>query len=149
MTAAASAMIVNTSPTRMHAELGLHPMTMPTSAPELKTGALMPLSPTRSTGGCQPLTGRVTFGVGCDVVAAASGTPGSPAGGRDLAGLGSGGRDRLAAADGCPAGMVACPWTGRARGRGTTIRCWLALAYHTNSIWGGVCGRIEEGRECV
>lgn len=89
----------------MHAELGLQPMTIPTSAPELKAGALMSLSPTCSTGGCQPLTGRVTFGVGRDVVAAASGAPGSPAGGRDVAGPGSGGRDRLEAADGCPAGL--------------------------------------------
>jgi hypothetical protein len=89
----------------MHAELGLQPMTIPTSAPELTTGALMSLSPTRSTGGCQPLTGRVTFGVGRDVVAAASGTPGSAAEWRDVAGLWSGGRDRLAAAEGCPAGL--------------------------------------------
>ena len=106
LTAAASAVIVNVLPARMHAELGLQPMTMPTSAPEVSSGALMSLSPTRSTGGCQPFAGLVTFGgVSRDVVAAAGGVPGSVVEWRDGAGLALCVRAGAAAPDDCPVGL--------------------------------------------
>lgn len=81
-------------------------MTMPTSAPEFSAGALMSLSPTRSTGGCQPLVGSVTFaGSGRVVDADANGVAGSAAGWRDALGRVFGDVDRSAAADGCPDGL--------------------------------------------
>ena len=81
-------------------------MTMPTSAPEFSAGALMSLSPTRSTGGCQPLVGSVTFADSGRVVDAdANGVPESAAGWRDALGRVLGGADRAAAAGGCPDGL--------------------------------------------
>jgi hypothetical protein len=106
LTTAASAVIVSIPPASEHAELGLQPMTIPTSAPEVSSGPLMSLAPTRSTGGRQPFAGLVTFGdVGCEVDADARGIPASGVDGRDAVGLVFCARTGAAAADECPVGL--------------------------------------------
>ena len=99
-------MIVSIPPASEHAELGLQPMTIPTSAPEVSSGPLMSLSPTRSTGGRQPFAGLVTLGdVGREVDADVRGIPASGVDGRDASGLVFCARAGAAAADECRVGL--------------------------------------------